>query len=241
VDSFEWNKIAGGVLAAFLLMMVGGTVASTLFSHHPQEKPAYVPEGCDGDRTCGAGSPGTVTPPEKEVPLPNLLAAAAAMPDISAKGAAVFKQCTSCHTIDKGGKNGTGPNLFGVIGGKHAHVAGFPYSGALAGKSAEIWSLEAMNAWLKSPKAAIPGNKMSFAGIGNPEKRAQLLVYLNSNSDKPLPLPAAVAEAAPAPAAAPADGAKPAEAAAAAPADAAKPAEVAAAKPAEAAAEPAKK
>jgi cytochrome c len=241
VDSFEWNKIAGGVLAAFLLMMIGGTAAGALFSHGKQEKPAYVPEGCEGDRSCGAGSAEAVAT-EKEVPLPNLLAAAAAMPDISAKGAAVFKQCTSCHTIDKGGKNGTGPNLFGIVGDKYAHMAGFPYSGALSGKSGEKWTWEAMNAWLKSPKAAVPGNKMSFAGIGNPEKRAQLLVYLNSNSDNPLPLPAAVAETAPAPAAAPADGAKPAEAASAAPADAAKPAEAATAKPAEAAAaEPAKK
>jgi cytochrome c len=217
VDSFEWNKIAGGVLAAFLLMMVGGTVASTLFSHPEQEKPSFVPEGCEGDRTCGAAKGGDVDPGAKEVPLPNLLAAAAAMPDIATKGAAVFKQCTSCHNVDKGGKNGTGPNLWGVMGGKHAGKAGFPYSGALAGKSGEVWSWDAANAWLKSPKAAIPGNKMSFGGIGNPEKRAQLLVYLNSQSDKPLALPEPVAEAAPA------DAEKPAETAAAEakPADAA--------------------
>ncbi len=207
MDSFEWNKIAGGVLAALLLMMIGGTVSGALFSHPHQEKPSINIDGCTEtpERNCGAAT--DVTPTTKEVPLPNLLAAAAAMPDISAKGAAIFKQCTSCHSIEKGGKNGTGPNLWGVAGNHHAHMAGFPYSAAIAGMSGKTWSWEALNQWIKNPKEHAPGNKMSFGGISNPEKRAQLLVYLNSNSDSPMPLPAPVADAAPA---------KPAEAASAA-------------------------
>lgn len=198
MDSFEWNKIAGGVLAALLLMMVGGTISGTLFSHPHQEKPSIAIDGCTEtpERNCGA-TEGPTTP-TKEVPLPNLLAAAAAMPDISAKGAAIFKQCTSCHTIEKGGKNGTGPNLWGVAGNHHAHMAGFPYSAAIAGMAGKQWDWNALNQWIKNPKEHAPGNKMSFGGIGNAEKRAQLLVYLNLQSDSPMALPAPVAEAAPA-------------------------------------------
>jgi cytochrome c len=196
VDSFEWNKIAGGVLAAFLLMMVFGTVGGTVFEHGRQEKPAYVPEGCDGDRTCGAGSGETAVAVEKAEPLANLLIAAAATPD---KGAAVFKQCTSCHNVLKGGANGSGPNLWGIVGNSHAHAAGFPYSAALAGMKGKSWTWEAMDAWIANPKTAIAGNKMSFGGLSNAAKRAQLLVYLNSQSDKPMAIPAAVVvEAAPA-------------------------------------------
>ncbi len=211
MDSFEWNKIAGAVLVAFLLMMVGSTVSGMLFTHPHQEEPAYTVEGCGTDRTCGAGAvEAGGGAPEVVVPLPNLLAAAAAMPDISTKGAAIFKQCTSCHTIDKGGKNGTGPNLWGVAGNHHAHMSGFPYSAAIAGMKDKKWDFDALNVWIKNPKEHAPGNKMSFGGISNPEKRAQLIIYLNSQADSPMALPAPVAEAAPADAAA----AKPAEAAA---------------------------
>jgi cytochrome c len=223
VDSFEWNKIAGGVLAAFLLIMVANTFAERPFEHERQEKPAYVPEGCADDRTCGAGSAATPGPVEKAEPLANLLIAAAATPE---KGLAVFKQCTSCHNNAKGGAAGTGPNLWGIVGNSHAHSAGFPYSAALAGMKGKPWTWEAMDAWIANPKTAMPGNKMSFGGLSNASKRAQLLVYLNSQSDKPLPLPAAVkVEAAAAPVApAAADAGKKVEAAAvpAAPAIAAK-------------------
>jgi cytochrome c len=197
VDSIEWNKFAGWTLAAFLAMMILGWASSSVFHHERQEKPAYAVEGCDGDRTCGAGE-GEVTVAVAAVPLPNLLAAATAE-----KGEALFKQCTTCHGIEKGGAAKTGPNLWGVIGSNHAKNAGFAYSAGLAAKSGEKWTWEAMDAWLTNPKKAIPGNKMSFGGISNPEKRAALLMYLNKNSDAPMAIPAPVAVSAPADAKAP--------------------------------------
>jgi cytochrome c len=75
-----------------------------------------------------------------------------------------------------------------------------------------------MNKWLANPKKYAPGTKMSFAGLGNPEERAALLLYINAQGSN-LPLPAApAAEAAPADGAAAAEGG---DAAAAAQADAA--------------------
>ena len=105
-----------------------------------------------------------------------------------AKGEAVFAKCTSCHTIEQGGANGIGPNLYGILGqpiGKHA--AGFAYSSDLAGFGGE-WTYEVMDTWVKSPKAMVPGTKMSFAGLGNPEDRANLMLYLLQNGGGP-PLP----------------------------------------------------
>jgi len=108
-------------------------------------------------------------------------------------GASVFAKCTSCHTIEQGGANGIGPNLYGVIGkpiGKHA--AGFAYSDALSGKGGE-WSYEAMDEWLKSPRGFAPGTKMSFAGLSSPEDRANVILYLHQNGGGP-PFPSPPAE-----------------------------------------------
>ncbi len=231
MDSIEWNKFAGWTLAAFLSMMLLGWVSSTVFHQERMEKPSYVPEGCDGDRTCGAGD-GEPVVAVAAVPLPNLLAAATAE-----KGEALFKQCTTCHGIEKGGAAKTGPNLWGIIGSNHAKAAGFAYSTGLAAKSGEKWTWEAMDAWLANPKKAIPGNKMSFGGISNAEKRAALLMYLNKNSDAPMAIPAPVVVAA----AAPADAKPAAETNAAAPTVVAKAPATAEATAKPTVAEPAKK
>lgn len=113
------------------------------------------------------------------------------------KGQAVFAKCMACHTVDQGGANGIGPNLYGVMGeGIGTGHAGFAFSSALTSKGG-TWTFEAMDAWLKSPRAFADGTKMSFAGLGNAEDRANILVYLNSlGSNLPLPTPEAAPAAA---------------------------------------------
>jgi cytochrome c len=153
------------------------------------------------------------------VPIATLLATA----DV-AKGEAVFKKCTACHSIAQGGANGIGPNLWAAMGKPHGHVAGFAYSDALKSVPGN-WDWEGMDKWLANPKKYAPGTKMTFAGLGNPEERANLILYLNSQgSNLPLPAPpAADAVAAPADA-----GATPAAATPAADAPAQAPAQPAA-------------
>ena len=127
------------------------------------------------------------------VPIGNMMATA----DMS-KGEAIFKKCVACHTIAQGGANGIGPNLWGTVGKPLASHAGFSYSDALKSKGG-TWTFDALNDWLANPKKFAPGNKMTFAGLGNPEERAAVLLYLNSQgSNLPLPTPveAAVANAA---------------------------------------------
>ena len=131
-------------------------------------------------------------------------------------------RCGNCHTFNQGGANGTGPNLYGVMGlpiGKHA--AGFKYSADLSGKGGN-WDFDSMNQWLLAPKQFVPGTTMGFAGLKDDAARASIILYLNSlGSNLPLPAPAPAAAETPAAegdaAAAPAEGeAAPAEGAEAA-------------------------
>jgi cytochrome c len=146
-----------------------------------------------------------------ETPIETLLASA----DLAA-GEASFAKCATCHSINAGGANGIGPNLHGVVGSNiAAHAPGFSYSSALQGVDGN-WDFANLNAWLTSPRRFANGTTMSFAGLSDPQERANVLAYLNSQGSN-LPLPAApAAPAAPAEGAAPTDGAAaPADAAAA--------------------------
>lgn len=186
------NVIAMMVLGAGIVALGGSIVSGEIFKAEKPEKPGYIVEGVEAE--AGAG------PAVAEVPIATLLASAD-----PAKGADVFKKCASCHTINNGGANGIGPNLWGTIGEEIGHgKAGFAFSEALATKGGR-WDFESMNQWLANPKKFAPGTKMSFAGLSKGEDRANLLAYLNSQGSN-LPLPAAPA-AAPAEAAASSDNA----------------------------------
>ncbi len=215
MDSYEWNKIAGWVLAAAISVLGLSILTGYMFPTHGPEKPAFVVEGVEAEGEAAGGAAAA------DKPIEFYLASA----DV-AKGEAQFKKCASCHTINKGGAAGIGPNLYGIVGASHAHSGGFGYSDAMKTVSGKKWDWKALSEWIANPKKAIPGNKMSFAGISKPEDRANLIAFLNSKSDSPLPAPAVPAEE-PAPAAdaaaAPADAAAaPAADAAAAPAAPAK-------------------
>jgi cytochrome c len=180
------NTIAGWVLGAGIVALGATIVTGEMFSAERPEKMGYPIEGVTGADTGGGA--------EAEKPAAFYLASG----DPN-KGAEVFKKCTACHNADKGGPNGTGPNLYGVVDlpiGKHA--AGFAYSPALSGKGGN-WTWDNLFAWLKSPRDFAPGTKMTFAGLSSPQDRANVIAFLNSKSDAPKSMPAA-------PAAAPAAG-----------------------------------
>ncbi|PZN92234.1 MAG: cytochrome c family protein [Alphaproteobacteria bacterium] len=207
MDSYEFNKFAGWGLAAVIAVLGVSIVSHEIFLPEKPEKPSYIVEGVVEEVSADAA------PAVAEKPIAFYLASAS--PE---KGEAVFKKCGACHNVEKGGANGIGPNLYGIVGNTHAHVAGFAYSEVLAGMKGKPWTWDELSAWLANPKGYAPGTKMAFAGIGKAEDRAALLLYLNSKSDSPQPVPAAPAEAAPAEAAPAADAAAPAADAAAAPA-----------------------
>lgn len=185
------NTIMGWMLGAGIVALGLGSLTGHMWAPHEAEKMGYAVEG-----VAAAGA-------DAGPAIETLLQTADA-----AKGEAVFAKCAACHTINQGGANGIGPNLWATMGKPLASHAGFSYSAALTGKGG-TWTWQQMSDWLASPRRFADGTKMSFAGLSSAEDRANLMAYLNAQgSNIPLPPPPA-AEAAPTAdaAAAPADGA----------------------------------
>jgi cytochrome c len=99
-------------------------------------------------------------------------------------GKSAAKICATCHTFEKGQPAKIGPNLYGIVGSKHAHMEGFAYSPAMKAKAAEVWDVKALNNYIYDPKATVPGNKMAYPGLKKDEDRANVIAYLKSLSDK---------------------------------------------------------
>ncbi|KTE73700.1 c-type cytochrome [Sphingopyxis sp. HXXIV] len=106
-------------------------------------------------------------------------APAATVEPTAAMGEQVFKRCVACHTIDKGGANGIGPNLHGVVGRPVASHAGFSYSSAMKAKGG-VWDAATLDLYLEAPMKALPGTRMAFAGVYDPADRKALLLYLEA-------------------------------------------------------------
>jgi cytochrome c len=106
---------------------------------------------------------------------------AAASPDT---GENIFRQCSACHTVDNGGANRVGPNLYGVLGRPVASADGFRYSSALQ-ELGDSWTPERLSAFLENPRDFASGTRMSFRGLDSPEDRAAIIAYLNTQSDAP--------------------------------------------------------
>lgn len=176
----RFNTIAGWALFAGIIALGGGIVSSKIFHAEEPEVQGYKIEGVEEEGAGAASGPSLAT----------LLAAAD-----PAKGEKVFAKCAACHTVTQGGPNGIGPNLYAVMGEEIAHGrGGFAFSDALKSVGG-AWDFDKMDHWLKSPREFAPGTKMTFAGLGNAEDRANLIAWLNTQgSNLPLPTP----EAAPA-------------------------------------------
>ena len=104
-----------------------------------------------------------------------------------AAGERNFRQCAACHTVDQGGANRVGPNLWDVFGADVGHHEGFNYSQALLSIEG-IWTVDKLDAYLEDPRSFAPGNRMAFAGLRNAEDRAAMIAYLRSLSDDPKPV-----------------------------------------------------
>jgi len=204
MDSFEWNKIIGGVLGTAIFIFVVRLVAEKIYEPEVPAKPGYVVEGVV--ETGAAG--GAAAPVEEAMPDWGTVLPAA---DVAA-GKTLSTKCEQCHDLTKGGPNKIGPNLFGVVDRARASHEGFSYSSAMKGKPGN-WTYDELFKFIKAPGVDIPGTKMSFAGLRSDKDRINLIAYLRSNADSPAAIPAPKPAAAPA-AAAPA-AAAPAGAAAA--------------------------
>ena len=190
MDSMEVNKAVAAVLMAGVAFLGSQLLADALVKPKPLHQTAIKIDLPEKGGTAVAAAPAA-----PEQPIAVLLASA----DAGRGEAGVKAQgCVSCHSFNEGGKAGVGPNLYGVIGAPHGHMEGYAYSAALKAKQGP-WTFDEMNEWLIKPSAYAPGTKMSYAGLSDGKKRADIIAYLRSLSHDPLPLPAAPAQAAAAP------------------------------------------
>lgn len=90
-----------------------------------------------------------------------------------------FATCNACHSVAKGGPNGVGPNLFGVVGRAAGTKPGYVYSPAMKGSNIR-WARAKLDAYLADPKAVVPGTKMMIPGIKDAAKRSDIISYLET-------------------------------------------------------------
>lgn len=110
------------------------------------------------------------------VPLALALSTPVAAQDVES-GADVFKKCRACHQVGEGAKNAVGPALNGLFGRKSGTVEGFNYSEANK-SAAVVWDEKTFANYIKDPRAAMPGNKMAFAGLKDEKDVADLTAFL---------------------------------------------------------------
>ncbi|MES2913913.1 MAG: cytochrome c family protein [Pseudomonadota bacterium] len=174
-DTMTMTKTVGAVCGSLLVLLLVGWAADSLYTVGGEAGSEKEEGELAQAYTIDTGE--EAAPAEGEAETVDVAALIASADP--AAGEAVFKKCASCHKLD--GSSGVGPNLNGVVGRNHGSVAGFPYSEAMAAKSAEPWTPEALFAFLENPKKAVPGTKMAFAGLPKPEDRANVIAYLSAN------------------------------------------------------------
>ncbi len=189
-DPLFGNKVAAGVLVALLLIfgipqLVGALFGSSHGGGHSKDGKLHLAYPIAYEEEGGAGA--AAAGPKKD--LGTLLAEAN-----PAGGERRVALCKSCHSLEKGGPNLQGPDLYGVVGRAVASHGGFNYSAALKAHGGN-WDFASLDKFIEDSQGYISGTAMNQR-VAKPEHRAEILVYLNSLSDSPLPLPAPAAPAA---------------------------------------------
>jgi cytochrome c len=190
-QDLEKNKILAAILVAGIVAMLAGFVAKQLVHPNHLEK-AVLEVDTSALETASSGE-AAPTGPE---PLLGLIEKAD-----TKKGEALAKACLACHSFGKGEAAKIGPNLYGIVNNKQAHMDGFPYSDSLKDMGAKggHWSYANLNHFLWKPPSYVKGTKMTFPGLKKTQDRADVIAYLRSLADAPAPLPSAADIAAEAP------------------------------------------
>ena len=176
----KWNKILGAALATGFVIVGVQQVTGAIYHTEAPEKMGYF---VDAPEEAAGGAAEAELAPDWGTVLPTA--------DLGA-GEAAFARCQACHTVTAGGANGTGPNLFGVVGGPVTHSAGFAYSEAMVAHKAEAptWTYDQLDQFLTAPGRHVPGTKMSFAGIRDTQTRVNLIAWLRSQGSTGFAIPA---------------------------------------------------
>lgn len=175
MDSFEWNKVLAAVLVAGIVASSAGFASDKLVKAKQSE--------AHGSTEVAAST--AAAAPQMPEPVLVLIAAA----DIE-QGKKLSKACAACHSFDKGGSDGVGPNLWNVMSRGKAQKSGFSYSAGMSGKGG-AWTYADLNHFLWKPKKFIADTKMNFIGVKKPEDRAAVIAWLRTLSDAAPAMPSA--------------------------------------------------
>ena len=183
MDLFEINKMVGALLVTVLFVLLISEAGDLAVSPTPLERPAYAVTTEEAPAAEQEAAEAAEPAAEEGSAIAALLATAD--PEAGRKTA---KKCAACHGFDKGGRNKVGPNLWGVVGGETAAVAGYKYSSVLAGLGG-TWGYEELDQFLANPRGYLSGTKMGFPGLKKASDRANVILFMRSRSDSPAPLP----------------------------------------------------
>ena len=176
MDSFEINKIIAAIVVIFVVIFGITKISDIIYYVEKRSKSAYKVEFAETDSTKASGAVDTVD-----------ISALLAMGSVD-HGKKVFKKCSACHSIKKGGRNNIGPALYNVLGRNMGALEDYKYSKALIAFGKD-WTFQEMNSFLIKPASYIKGTKMAFAGLKKEKDRASVILYMNANADSPLQLP----------------------------------------------------
>jgi cytochrome c len=107
------------------------------------------------------------------------IGAANAQTDSAAGQAAFRSNCAVCHMAVSNGHTLIGPNLFGVVGRHAASTPGFAYSPAMQ-HSGITWTTSEIATFIQAPSRTVPGTRMTFAGVHNPQQADAIAAYLSA-------------------------------------------------------------
>jgi cytochrome c len=172
------NEVSLAVLGSILFAMLLVAFSNLVFAPQNPAVPGFkLPTSEPAAATAAAPA---AAPQE---PLPALLAKADAK-----KGEQAAKVCQTCHNFEKGAGAKIGPPLWGVVGRPIASIPSFSYSDSLKAVGGN-WTYEALNTMISNPKMEASGTKMAFPGERDPQRRADILAYLQTLSESPVPFP----------------------------------------------------
>jgi cytochrome c len=97
------------------------------------------------------------------------------------RGEEIYQRCVACHAL---AQNRVGPRHCGLFGRKAGTVPNYQYSAAMK-KHGVIWNDETLDRFLENPLKAVPGTKMGYAGVKDPQERADLIAYLKQATADP--------------------------------------------------------